>query len=249
MSPLLDLLRLFLAATLLAFASYTDWQWRRAPNVLWIIGAVAGGVLLAVEAALDLPAFLARWPYLVGVPVFAGVVYGLWWVGLIAGGADAKALMAFGVLMPFPLALAEGIPLWQTPLPGGVVLLMNSLLAFLLIPLAFFAWNLAHGDVRLPHAFLGVKRRAADVRRGHVWPMETVDAETGARRTKLFASRMSDSEIEETFARVQALGEQKVWVSPKIPFMIPMLVGLLLAFTVGDLMLGSMLEFLPAPGP
>lgn len=246
MFPLLDLLRLFLGATILAFASYTDWQWRRAPNVLWTVTAIVGGVLLAIEAALDWGAFVAKWPYLVAVPVFAGVVYGLWYVGLIAGGADAKGLMAFGVLLPFPLGLADTIPLWQTPLPGGVVLLMNSLLTFLLIPLSFFVWNIAHGHLRPPHAFLGVKRRAADVRRGHVWPMETVD-EAGAMRTRLFASRMSNEEIDATFARVQALGDRKVWVSPKIPFMIPMLVGLLLAFTVGDVMLGGMMRLLPAP--
>ena len=47
---------------------------------------------------------------------------------------------------------------------------------------------------------------------------------------------MSDSEVEEAFERVQALGDEKVWVTPKIPFMIPLLGGFLAAFTVGDLM-------------
>lgn len=244
LAAFLDLLRLFAGASILLFASYTDWQWRRAPNLLWVILAVVGLIVLAVEAVLDWPLTLARWPYLVGIPVFIAVIYGLWWLGLIAGGADAKALMAIALLLPFPLAVAPGIPFWTSPMPGSFTVLGNSLVAFMAVPIGMFLWNLAHGDVRLPHAFLGTKRRAADVTRGHQWPMEVVD-EAGARRTRLFASRMSDEEIDATFARVQALGDERVWVSPKVPFMIPLLVGFTLAFLLGDVLLGIMVRFVP----
>ena len=244
MAVLLDLARLFAGVTLLSFAAYTDWRWRRAPNALWVVMALVGALLLAVEAALDWSGFVARWPYLAFVAGFAVAIYAFWWLGLIAGGADAKALMALGVLLPFPLAFTEALPLWQGPMPGSFTVLGNSLLLFLVIPLAMLAWNLAHGHARFPHAFLGVKREAALVRRGHAWPMEVVDAE-GKRRTRLFASRMSDQEIEETFERVQALGKEKVWVSPKIPFMIPLLAGFLAAFTLGDILLALMREVMP----
>ncbi|HUR69219.1 MAG TPA: A24 family peptidase C-terminal domain-containing protein [Candidatus Thermoplasmatota archaeon] len=294
MAPLLDLLRLFTGATLLAFASYTDWKWRRAPNVLWIILCAAGLCLLAADAVQD-PApwsgkwpyllaifplalllapsgradllalvagaaglgvtlwraraapetMTAAWPYLAGIVVFAAAMYALWYFGLIAGGADAKALLALAILLPFPLSLAPGLPLSASPLPGAFVVLGNSLLAFLVIPLSFLAWNLAHGDARFPHLLVGVKRRAADVEQGHQWPMEIVD-ESGARTTRFMASRMSDEEIAATFERVQALGDERVWVSPKIPFMIPMLAGFLLAFSVGDLLLAFLSAVLPA---
>lgn len=235
MAALLDLLRLMVGASLLSFAAYTDWKWRRAPNALWVVMALAGAVLLAAEIALDPGLVRARWPYLVFVPAFAALVYGLWYVGLLAGGADAKALMALGLLVPFPLALGFGVPPLESPVPGAFAALSNSLLLFLAIPLSFLAWNVAHGDLRFPQVFLGVKRRADAVTRGHHWPMEVVDAD-GARRTRLFASRMSASEVEETFERVQALGAERVWVSPKIPFMIPLLGGFVLAFLAGDLL-------------
>ena len=244
MAVLLDLVRLFAGVTLLSFAAYTDWRWRRAPNVLWVVMALLGALLLAVEAALDWPLFMARWPYLAFVAGFAVAIYAFWWLGLIAGGADAKALMALGVLLPFPLALSDVLPLGQGPMPGSFTVLGNSLLLFLVIPVALFAWNAAHGHLRLPHAFLGLKREAAQVRRGHAWPMEVVDAE-GHRRTRLFASRMSEEEIHDTFERVQALGTEKVWVSPKIPFMLPLLAGFLAAFTLGDLLLMLMREVMP----
>lgn len=232
---LLDLLRLLVGATLLSFAAYTDWKWRRAPNALWVVMALAGLLLLAAEVALDPGLARERWLYLAFAPAFAALVYGLWWLGLVAGGADAKALMALGLLAPFPLSLSEGVPPLASEAPAAFSVLTNSLLLFLVIPLAFLAWNAAHGHLRLPHAFLGVKRRAAEVRRGHAWPMEVVDAD-GKRRTRLFASRMSESEVEETFERVQALGAERVWVSPKVPFMIPLLGGFVLAFLVGDLL-------------
>lgn len=246
MAVFLDLLRLFAGASVLAFAAWTDWQWRRAPNVLWLLLAGVGAACLAAEAALDPSAFVARWPYLAFVPAFAGLMYVFWYFGLIAGGADAKALMAIAVLLPFPVAWSSGLPFLQTPLPGAFSVLGNSLLAFLLIPLAFFVWNFAHGDFRLPHALLGLKREAGRLRVGHFWPMEVV-AEDGARRTRLFASRMSAGEVEETFERLHALGAERVWVSPKVPFMVPLLVGFVAAFVAGDLMFGLLQAVLPRP--
>ena len=51
--PLLDLIRLFVGVSLLGFASYTDWMWRRAANLLWRVMSLAGLLLLGVEAWLD----------------------------------------------------------------------------------------------------------------------------------------------------------------------------------------------------
>lgn len=247
MVPLLDLLRLFAGTTLLAFAAYTDWRWRRAPNVLWVVMALAGLVALAAQLAFEPDQVLGRWPYLVFIPCFAAAIYAMWWLGLVAGGADAKALMALALLVPFPLALAEGIPPLASPLPGAFTVLGNSLLLFLAIPLSLAAWNLAHGDARFPHLFLGVKRKAKDVRRGHAWPMEVV-TEDGTRKTRLMASRMSEEEIAATFERVQALGDEKVWVSPKIPFMVPMLLGFVATFAAGDLLFALLRLAMPARG-
>lgn len=277
--------------SVLAFASYTDWRWRRAPNLLWSILSIAGALFLAVEAWADPAPWSAKWPYLLPLTVvallfseatwsdvaslalgllgsvlaivaglrapetltaawpslaiatlLAFALYGMWFLGLIAGGADAKALLACCVLLPFPIALTASLPLVPASVPGAFSVLGDSLVLFLVVPLGFLAWNLAHGDLRFPHLFLGVKRRAADVRRGFQWPMEVVD-EQGARKTKLFASRMSDDEIETTFERVQSLGDERVWVSPKIPFMLPMLAGFLCAFFVGDLLMALLTRF------
>lgn len=246
MAPALDLVRLFAGVTILAFASYTDWQWRRAPNALWLVTVLVGLTVLAAEAALDWAGFLDRWPYLVFVPGFAIVVYGLWWIGLIAGGADAKALMAMGFLVPFPVSLADNLPLFPGPVPAAFSVLGNSLLLFLVIPVALLLWNVLHGHVRLPHAVLGVTRPARSVGMGHDWPMETVDAD-GKRSSRFFASRMEQSEIDEQLERIRALGDQRIWVTPKIPFMVPMLGGFILTFVTGDVLTAIFRAVLPTP--
>ena len=178
------------------------------------------------------------WPYLLAIPAFGAVVYALWYFGLIAGGADAKAFIAFAVLVPFPVGAADAgaaVALWPSPLPGSFVFLGDSLILFLAVPLGILVWNVAHGDFRVPHLVLGVKRRAADVRRGHAWPMELV-APDGSRKTRLFASRMPEGEVDEAFERIQALGDERVWVSPKVPFMVPMLFGYVATFVLSDMM-------------
>lgn len=282
MAVVLDLVRLFVGVSVLSFAAFTDWRWRRAPHLLWVLVTLAGLVLLAIEAALDASPWAAKWPYLLPVPIllllawesdradlvagglaavggalvlwrwrvdptsmtpqwpwlvgvllFAGAVYALYWLGLIAGGADARALMSIAVLAPFPVLLIEGVPPLASPLPGAMAVLGDTLLVALVFPLAFFAWNLTHGALRFPHMLLGLRRAGRDVRRGHVWPMETVD-EAGKRKSRFFASRMSAEEVDATFERLQALGDTPVWVTPKVPLMIPILVGFVMAFLLGD---------------
>jgi len=218
--------------SLLAFAAYTDWRWRRAPNVLWLVMAAAGLVLLVADA-FPLSTLRDRWPYLVAMPVFVVAVYAAWWFGLIAGGADAKALMAIAILAPFPVAL-PGLPLLAGPLPASFVVLVDSLVAFLVIPVALLVGNALRGDFGFPVMLLGYRKPVAALGVGHDWPMERVDEEGRVRRV-LFASRsgLELSEVQESLAKA---GVQRAWVTPKIPFMLPMLVGFVLAFTVGDVL-------------
>lgn len=228
-----DFVRLFAGVTILAFASWTDWRWRRAPNVLWWILAGVGLAALAVDVAVDPQRARDGWGYLVAIPVFAGVMYAFWWVGLIAGGADAKALMALAVLLPWPLAFGS-LPLLATPLPGSFTVLGDTLLAFLLVPLGLMFANFARGRFRLPHALLAWRIPIDQLGKTPAWPMERI--EDGKVRTKLFASRAPETPIDELTEELRKAGLTEVWVTPKVPFMIPLLVGFGLAFVAGDVL-------------
>ena len=53
----------------------------------------------------------------------------------------------------------------------------------------------------------------------------------------LFPKRGGDRS--EDLARLRAAGIDKVWVTPQIPFMVPLLGGFWLAFFVGNVLLGT----------
>jgi preflagellin peptidase FlaK len=63
-----------------------------------------------------------------------------------------------------------------------------------------------------------------------VWPMERfVDG-------KLKMSYMpKDFDIKEELALFEKKGIKKIWVTPKIPFMIPLLAGYIVSFTFGNI--------------
>jgi preflagellin peptidase FlaK len=232
----LDVARLFVGASVLAFASYTDWRWRRAPNVLWWIAGGAGAALLAVQLSTQ-PDALAMWPLLVVAAVFAGLMFAFFWLGLLAGGADAKALMAIAVLVPLPLHLGM-FPLQASPLPPPFAVLGNALVAFLVVPLGLLVRNAARGHVRVPHALVGLRMPTEDARRKHMWPMEHV-AEDGRVKTVWMPSRFL-WEDEDWEALLKA-GRSEIWVTPKVPFMLPLAAGYVAAFLVGDVLFGSAL--------
>lgn len=234
----LDVARLFVGVSLLAFASYTDWRWRRAPNLLWLFVGLAGGVLLALDVVLE-PALLQKAFYFAFIPVFAGLVFGMYYLHLIAGGADAKALVAIAILLPFPLQLGAGFPLATSPLPASFATLGNSLIAFLFLPAVFLVFNAARRDLRLPHALLGY-RVPIDRVPATVWPMEM--AEKGVVRRVMLPSRFLWTE--EDFAALRAAGVTRLWVTPKVPFMIPLLAGFVAAFFAGDVLFSALFQLI-----
>ncbi len=64
-----------------------------------------------------------------------------------------------------------------------------------------------------------------------VWPLEKlVD---GKRK---FVHMPKNFDADEEFDAFQKHGINRIWVTPKIPFMIPLLVGYICAFTLGDIL-------------
>jgi archaeal preflagellin peptidase FlaK len=238
----LDVVRLFAGVAVLGFASYTDWRWRRAPNLLWWLLGGLGAALLLGQAWQDPSLLEHRWPLLAAALLFAALAFAFYWLGLLAGGADAKALMALAILLPLPLHLGA-LPLWPSALPPAFGALGNALVAFLLVPLGLLGRNLLRGDVRFPHALLALKLPLDQAQRGHYWPMEHV--QDGEVRTMLMPSRFEWEE--EDFEALRAAGRTHIWATPKVPFMIPLLVGVVLVAFVGDLLAGLLLGLGPAP--
>jgi preflagellin peptidase FlaK len=231
----LGLLRFLLGAGFLLYASVLDLRTRRVPNNVWIAFGFLASLL-----------FLADWLVLhrlgwIHLLIVAGLIllsYTLWYLHLLAGGADAKALMAISILLPIPIDWRWAdipLPPWSSPLPGALTVLSNSVLLFALAPLALLLYNLGRGSVSMPAMFLGYTMDLEAAADSFVWIIDRLD-ETGAKRQVLFPSRTSDEEYDANIQRLRAAGIRRVWVTPKIPFMIPLLLGYVAAFLLGDVL-------------
>jgi preflagellin peptidase FlaK len=218
--------RYLLAFVMLAGAIPSDLRTRRVANSWW----VPFGVLAALLAASDLADPARDWRALAiaygAAAVVAGLMYGFWYFHLF-GGADAKALMVLAFLAPWPSPHATAA------VQPALDALANGSLLMLAVPVVLLVWNLLHGDVRLPAMLLGRPVPLAAARRAQVWPMQGVDAE-GTVGWRLWRRAALD-DLESEYDALDRAGVQRVWVTAKVPFLIPLAGGVVVAWLVGDL--------------
>ena len=166
---ILDLIRLFTGISILIYASYTDIKTRRASNILWLIMGSIGAIILLVQY---LSIGFENLMYLIFIPVMIGLVYLLFQLRLIFGGADAKALMAIAILVPIEPAINQ-FPIWKgTLMPFSWAIFANSIIIFLFIPISLLVFNLIKRNLRFPYSLLGYKMSINNARDKFVWPLE-----------------------------------------------------------------------------
>lgn len=191
-------------------------------------------------------------PELATVPVMILLYQLFYHVGLLRGGADAKAMMALTLLVPLypdasPLPLlaipARVQSVMQLLFPFSLTILVNAAILFLAVPVGYLVLNAARHEVEFPQALFGTKA-SLDAFPDHVWLMERINR-SGERIAVLFPSHRMDQD--EEIAKLKAAGADRVWVQPQVPFMVPLLIGFLLAFVVGNLMLSFLTAILPPP--
>lgn len=224
-----DVARMVIAIGVVAFAAVCDLEWRRAPDACWLVVAGAGAFLLAVEWVLTPSFWVVYRPSLLTSLLVVALAVGGYLTGLIAGGADAKALASLAVLAPLPL-VGWSLPL-SSPFPLVLTALTNGLLIALVVPLVLVVWNLARGDISGARTFLGFRTGLDRVKQRVVWPLEYVDEEgvlVVASSPRGMPRDAFDAEA------LRALGRERVWVTPKVPFLVPLWFGLVVAVLVGD---------------
>jgi preflagellin peptidase FlaK len=224
---ILNIIRLIAGVVLLGYASYTDIKTRRAANILWVIMGVIGAILLVIQY-LD-GGFPNIW-YLAFIPIMILLMYAFFQMRLLFGGADAKALMALAILVPIQPILWD-LPVWKSIFPGSWIIFANSAILFLLIPLSLLIFNIMKRNLKFPHAILGYKISVEKAKQTFIWPMEKI---RDGKRKLVYMPK--DFDVNEELAAFEKQGITEIWVTPKIPFMIPLLAGFLVSFFLGDLL-------------
>jgi len=108
---------------------------------------------------------------------------------------------------------------------------VTAAIAVALLPIGFAARNLAAREFNLPYGFLGYKMDVTALRQKQVWLMENLEDGKIVRHTRPHRNEDLGKEAE----LLKASGVSRVWVTPKVPFIIPITASLIFTAVVGNL--------------
>ena len=246
---LLDLLRVSVSIVILGYACLTDWRQRRAPNQLWYIMGAAGLVFdLYAFWRSGFDTYFAVW-LAAGVAFIYLLVYLIFRLGGF-GGADAKALIALAIMFPVhPMIALAGAAF---PAAGDIMspvfalsVLGNAVVLTIVVPIGVLAYNLLTvpiGEVAANPlgAVTGYKASIGSLRGKHLRLMHRYEEADGKveRRMAFRGSELDDGALAR-LARWRDEGKigDRVWVTPKLPFLIPITLGFLAGVFYGDILM------------
>ncbi len=188
---------------------------------LILLGAAVGVIGLDGMRYEILTPFILYWVFVL-----------LYIFDVIKGGADAKCLIALAFLFPlYPdlwtlplLGLPSELAQLLLPLPL-MVLFLASVLSISILPY-FLIRNIINRDIRFPQAFLGTRISIDSAEKGHYWPMERVREDGSV--------EIRSAPQGEDFIALRQAGAELVWVTPKIPLLIPMTAALMIIIVLGN---------------
>ncbi|HQN75126.1 MAG TPA: A24 family peptidase C-terminal domain-containing protein [Methanomassiliicoccales archaeon] len=202
-----------------------------APLLLYVLTIVAYGYL-SLEHFGE-----GRYWTMLTIPLLILFFFLMYQFDVIKGGADAKALIALSLVFPVYPELA-GLPALElndpaalTILPFPVLVLFNGAILTLLVPVGMLLVNLVRRDLRFPLMLFGTRMTIGEAKKKHVWPMERVA--DGRVRTVLFPR--SDEEAD--WDALREAGVDRPWVTPKVPFLIPLTLAVPFSLLLGNLLL------------
>jgi preflagellin peptidase FlaK len=205
-----------------------------APLLLYVLTLLAFGYL-SLEHFGE-----GRYWTMISIPLLIVFFFVMYQLNVIKGGADAKALIALSLVFPVYPELA-GLPVLElndpaalTMLPFPVLVLFNGAILTLLVPVGMLLLNIVRRDIRFPLMLFGTRMTIEDAKKKHVWPMERVA--DGKVRTVLFPR--PDDEID--WDALQAAGVDRPWVTPKVPFLVPLTLAVPFSLLMGNILLYAM---------
>lgn len=218
-------------------------RWEANADRVELAAYVSVGAVVSVVAVYDgVGPTTVPWAVvaLFAVVVFARILFEL---GVLYGGADAKALMIAGLLVPvLPVPLLYAAPGATTIdlLPFPIALLTNAALFSMVVPVALAVRNLRAGEFSFPQGLMTYSLAVRELPRRFVWVKDPAvageardDAETSAEDTRHRVAVARD---------LEARGIERVRVTPQVPFLAVMAAGAVTAVLAGNLLLDLMLR-------
>ena len=234
-----DLKFLLIMVPILVILSDAYWGSEEGPLAKYMTVAKYAIAVVAIVALSYLWGTDEYFQHFLAVPIMMLLIVVMYMLDVIRGGADAKALLSLSILFPFYPALGS-LPILHSDAPSAeiifpfsFVILITAAVLVVLLPLGFLAKNLASRDFQFPLAFLGYRMDSAEIARSHVWLMERIQdgrhvASTRTRR---------DEDLGKEIETLLKAGYKRIWVTPKIPFIVPMTASIILSAVIGNWLL------------
>ena len=203
-----------------------------------------GGALVVFAAApgLDLgrpaPLLEGPLPRAVAACLMFGAALAFYQFSLISGGADAKALMVLALLFPaapalgsLPLVHPSAVSLALIPFALAVYFNGAVLLVVARAPVyPLMSWR--RGRVRFPESLFGYPKAPSTVNLEREWLLGSVAEGAWVRGTFPRHVTHSPEKQAEALAFLRSRGDELVFVTPKLPFMLYLLAGFLVALAL-----------------
>jgi archaeal preflagellin peptidase FlaK len=254
-----DLVRVAVSVGFLGYASWKDYQAREVSNKVWAYYAPIGIALTLVEFFFFMPATPMFLGLSIGVTVFFAVIL-FYFAGF--GGADSKALMCIALALPFapfmwtvPYVSAGISPILQYFYP--LAIFINSVFLVAMYAVGLFVYNLVWSQThkgqlftgtlakqfigkKILVMFTGYKTDVSKLKKTyHFFPLEDLEETDENFKRKLIAVPKLEGQEKIVERLTNAVDAKKigssVWVSPGMPHLIFIFIGLFVALFVGDL--------------
>lgn len=165
---------------------------------------------------------------------------GLFEAGILFGGADAKALMVAGLLVPIfanpLLAPSPSMALLTAILPFGVNVLVNAALFTVVIPIAIAVRNVHAGEFHGLSGFIGYTIAVDDLPQKYVWLRDPMFGEAREEEKAIETSEDDRRRRAKVAEELRSRGVERVWVTPQIPFIVFLAVGVVAALLAGNVL-------------
>ena len=169
------------------------------------------------------------------IPICFILFYLMFMFGILRGGADAKCLMVLAMMFQTYPSVG-GLPL--IPIPSFDIQCVLSFPIAVLFHAALFSfawlfWTVIRKIYRKTdpvemYTLSWYRMSIDEARRSHVWPKQDV---VGGMIVNV-RGIPDDGALD----RLEAVGAKDVWVTPIIPFMVPITVAILFVLTIGSLL-------------
>ncbi|CAB3288817.1 Preflagellin peptidase [Methanocaldococcus lauensis] len=223
----------------LLIASIQDIKSREISDYIWIIMAIFG-FLYSIYLTIIVHNLLFICQSAIGFLVCFFLGYFMFLLG--AGGGDGKLFMGIGALIPkyyMPIYSSLGLLLNYNPyIPSfPIMVFINALFLSIIIPIVIFIKNIIRGykprtKKEIICMFIGEKMKVSDAIKKERIVLGNQE------NLKLLPS------VEESYDISKYDKNEEVWVTPSIPFVVPIFLSYLLTPIIGDKIIEIFLSIL-----